>query len=219
MPGDFPRNNWVGYTIAQTMKGLIRLLLKFDNCTDPARISGAVFRARGKSQSSQLYMLDDDTTLAGLRARFPHSGRVAWIGLRPARRFESWIQYNSPPTPVSKGITVQHTAAASARLPSSSRNISTPSPRWRGSTPSIPRCCAATCRLRHQSRGAQGPLFSSRRGRARRHGSASPVRACRKPGGGRLQRHARSRRHHGPGSAEWTGAHRRFRTVLPVQRE
>jgi MOSC domain-containing protein YiiM len=31
-------------------------------------------------------MLDDDTTLADLRARFPHSGRVAWIGLRPAAR-------------------------------------------------------------------------------------------------------------------------------------
>ena len=31
-------------------------------------------------------MLDDDTTLADLRARFPCSGRVAWIGLRPAPR-------------------------------------------------------------------------------------------------------------------------------------
>jgi len=31
-------------------------------------------------------MLDDDTTLADLRARFPRSGRVAWIGLRPAPR-------------------------------------------------------------------------------------------------------------------------------------
>ena len=31
-------------------------------------------------------MLDDDTTLADLRARFPHSGRVAWIGLRLAPR-------------------------------------------------------------------------------------------------------------------------------------
>jgi MOSC domain-containing protein YiiM len=31
-------------------------------------------------------MLDNDTTLADLRARFPHSGRVAWIGLRPAPR-------------------------------------------------------------------------------------------------------------------------------------
>jgi MOSC domain-containing protein YiiM len=28
-------------------------------------------------------MLDDNTTLADLRARFPRSGRVAWIGLRP----------------------------------------------------------------------------------------------------------------------------------------
>ena len=31
-------------------------------------------------------MLDNDTTLADLRARFPRSGRVAWIGLRPAPR-------------------------------------------------------------------------------------------------------------------------------------
>jgi len=31
-------------------------------------------------------MLDDDTTLADLRARFPRSGRVTWIGLRPAPR-------------------------------------------------------------------------------------------------------------------------------------
>jgi hypothetical protein len=31
-------------------------------------------------------MLDDDTTLADLRARFPRSGRVAWIGLRQAPR-------------------------------------------------------------------------------------------------------------------------------------
>jgi MOSC domain-containing protein YiiM len=31
-------------------------------------------------------MLDDDTTLADLRARFPRSGRVAWIGLRPGPR-------------------------------------------------------------------------------------------------------------------------------------
>jgi MOSC domain-containing protein YiiM len=31
-------------------------------------------------------MLDDDTTLADLRARFPCSGRVAWIGLRPGLR-------------------------------------------------------------------------------------------------------------------------------------
>jgi len=31
-------------------------------------------------------MLDNDTTLADLRARFPRSGRVAWIGLRPGPR-------------------------------------------------------------------------------------------------------------------------------------
>ena len=31
-------------------------------------------------------MLDNDTTLADLRARFPRSGRVAWIGLRPTSR-------------------------------------------------------------------------------------------------------------------------------------
>ena len=31
-------------------------------------------------------MLDNDTTLADLRARFPRSGRVAWIGLRPVPR-------------------------------------------------------------------------------------------------------------------------------------
>jgi len=31
-------------------------------------------------------MLDNDTTLADLRARFPRNGRVAWIGLRPTSR-------------------------------------------------------------------------------------------------------------------------------------
>jgi MOSC domain-containing protein YiiM len=31
-------------------------------------------------------MLDNETTLADLRARFPRRGRVAWIGLRPAPR-------------------------------------------------------------------------------------------------------------------------------------
>jgi MOSC domain-containing protein YiiM len=31
-------------------------------------------------------MLDNDTTLADLRARFPRSGRVTWIGLRLAPR-------------------------------------------------------------------------------------------------------------------------------------
>jgi len=31
-------------------------------------------------------MLDNDTTLADLRAPFPRRGRVAWIGLRPALR-------------------------------------------------------------------------------------------------------------------------------------
>jgi MOSC domain-containing protein YiiM len=31
-------------------------------------------------------MLDNETTLADLRARFPRSGHVAWIGLRPGPR-------------------------------------------------------------------------------------------------------------------------------------
>jgi len=31
-------------------------------------------------------MLDNETTLADLRARFPRNGRVAWIGLRPTSR-------------------------------------------------------------------------------------------------------------------------------------
>jgi hypothetical protein len=65
-----------------------------------------------------LFALDDETTLADLRARFARSGHVTWIGL--------------------------HAAEASARSPSSSRNISAQSPRWRGSTPSISLCCGAT---------------------------------------------------------------------------
>jgi len=31
-------------------------------------------------------MRNDGTTLAGLRARFPRAGRLAWIVLRPAPR-------------------------------------------------------------------------------------------------------------------------------------
>lgn len=39
-----------------------------------------------KPQGSTPHMLDNDTTLADLRARFPRSGRVNWIGLRPVPR-------------------------------------------------------------------------------------------------------------------------------------
>ena len=75
-------------------------------------------------------------------------------------------------------------------------------------------------RLRYQSRGTQGPLFSYRRGRARRHRGVPALLANGgKPGAGRLQCDARSWRHHGPGPPEWCGKHWRYGTTLPAQRQ
>lgn len=55
-------------------------------------------------------MLDNDTTLADLRARFPRTGSVAWIGLRPASRAAVHV-VDSAQLIVNAGIEGDHHAA------------------------------------------------------------------------------------------------------------
>ena len=57
-------------------------------------------------------MIDDDTTLADLRARFPRSGHVAWIGLRPAPRATIRV-VDSALLTADAGIVGDHRAARS----------------------------------------------------------------------------------------------------------
>ena len=55
-------------------------------------------------------MLGNDATLADLRARFPRSGRVAWIGLRPGSRAAIRV-VDSAQLIVDAGIEGDHRAA------------------------------------------------------------------------------------------------------------
>jgi len=135
-------------------------------------------------------MLDDDTTLADLRARFPRSGRVVWIGLRPAPR-AAIRAVDAAQLTADAGIEGDHRAA---------------------------RCCGAIWLSPASVSRRQGPLFSYRRGRARRHGRVPALLAHGgEPRAGRLQRDARSWRHHGPGHAGWCGARRRYGTALDAE--